>query len=222
MHDIVSILTKLQFEGDNDSTNLLNAMDTVKEKQEPKKEQDQPNTMEIYVKSYRDKLSSFSGYTRNYEYEPKEDDWKHLLSSILMEYTPLGNVLMYYDSSKDSFVYFSDRIIPYECIDTVARRYVLTYNCTILYIDSSNPDSASKQSIVLTNPQSDLPVTGMKDNVFVKLKTYRTPRKETTSNTLHKINRYTYGGKMANFLFLKKNNTTKPLSYLDFKNKMHK
>jgi hypothetical protein len=214
LYDMVYILTKLQFEC-NDDSNLLKPVDIVEKKEKP-------TQMEIYVALYKDKLSSYSGYTRNYEYEPQEADWKHLLTSILIEYTPLGNVLMYYDSSKDSFVYFSDRNIPYECIDTVARRYVLTYNCTILYIDSSNPDSACKKSIVLTHPNTNQSVTELKDNVYVKLKTYRAPRKENTINTIQKINRYTYGGKMANFLFLKKNNPIKKLSYLDYKNKINK
>jgi hypothetical protein len=71
---------------------------------------------------------------------------------------------------------------------------------------------------VYNSPLTDVSVV---DNVFVKLKTYRAPRKENTINTVHKINRYTYGGKMANFLFLKKNNPIKKLSYLDYKNKIH-
>lgn len=185
-----------------------------------------PTQLSVYVNSYKDKLAVFSRYTRNYTDDPKESDWKHLLNSILMEYTPLGNVLMYYDSSKDSFVYFCDRIIPYECIDTVARRYVLTYNCTKIYVDSTNPDSVLRHSVVVTNPQTDQQekTAGAKnvlesDKVFAKLKTYRAPKKETISYTDHKINRYTYGGKIANFLFLKKNNPTKSLSYGEFKNK---
>ena len=177
--------------------------------------------MDVYVRSYKDKLAMFSGYTRKYNDEPKEADWVHLLNAQLLEYTPLGNVLMYYDSSKDTFVYFSDRILPYECINTVARRYVVTYNCTKLYLDDVNPESSSCQTSVVTNLRDSPSGTmdSVNDKVFAKLKTYRTPKKETIIHTSQKINRFTYGGKLMNFLFLKKTVPTKTFKYSGFKYK---
>jgi hypothetical protein len=53
----------------------------------------------------------------------------------VMEYTPQGNVLLTYDSSKCSFRYYSDNTIPYRYLETVARKFVKQYNCRPIYVD---------------------------------------------------------------------------------------
>jgi DNA repair exonuclease SbcCD ATPase subunit len=53
----------------------------------------------------------------------------------IMEYTPLGNVLMIYDTSRSTFKYFSDNSIPYRYLETVARKYVKCYNCRPIFVD---------------------------------------------------------------------------------------
>ena len=47
----------------------------------------------------------------------------------------MGNVIMYYNKERNSFEYYTDNIIPYRILDTVARKYVLTYGCCELYVD---------------------------------------------------------------------------------------
>jgi hypothetical protein len=64
-----------------------------------------------------------------------EKDFNKLKNNFVFEKTPMGNVIMYYNKDRNSFEYYTDNIIPYRVLDTVARKYVLTYDCCELYID---------------------------------------------------------------------------------------
>ena len=59
----------------------------------------------------------------------------NLKNCIVMEKTPIGNVVMFYNNSKDSFEYYSDSTIPYRYLEVVGRKYVLTYNCKQIFVD---------------------------------------------------------------------------------------
>ena len=52
-----------------------------------------------------------------------------------MEFTPLGNVYMRYNNTKQSFEYFSNNTIPYRFLESVARKYVITFWCKPLFVD---------------------------------------------------------------------------------------
>ena len=58
-----------------------------------------------------------------------------LKNCYVMEYTPLGNVLMIYDITRSTFKYFSDNTIPYRYLEPVARKYVKIYNCRPIFVD---------------------------------------------------------------------------------------
>jgi hypothetical protein len=58
-----------------------------------------------------------------------------LKNNFVFEKTPLGNVIMYWNNSRESFEYYSDNTIPYRFLETVARKYVKTFNCRQIYID---------------------------------------------------------------------------------------
>lgn len=58
-----------------------------------------------------------------------------LKNNIIIEKTPLGNVLMFWDNSRKSFTYYSDNTIPYRFLETVGRKYVITYKCKSIYVD---------------------------------------------------------------------------------------
>ena len=51
---------------------------------------------------------------------------------FVMEMTPVGNVIMQYDGKKESFVYYSDNIVPFRFLETVSRKYMTTFNKTFL------------------------------------------------------------------------------------------
>jgi len=58
-----------------------------------------------------------------------------LKNCYVMEKTPLGNVLMIYNIQKNSFSYYSDNSIPYRYLETVARKYIKTFNCRPIFVD---------------------------------------------------------------------------------------
>lgn len=64
--------------------------------------------------------------------------YQRLMHCILAEYTPLGNVYMYYNADNSSFEYYSDKTVPFPVLETVARRYVIIYRCKELYVDIAN------------------------------------------------------------------------------------
>ena len=68
--------------------------------------------------------------------ELTEDFVNTLSLKTITETTPRGDVLMYYSSKLNSFVYHSKtKEIPYKYLETVARKYVIEYKCNKLYID---------------------------------------------------------------------------------------
>jgi hypothetical protein len=64
-----------------------------------------------------------------------DEQLKKFKNCFVIESTPLGSVLMFYNHNKLAFEYYSDLTIPYRFLETVARKYVLTYKYRPLYID---------------------------------------------------------------------------------------
>ena len=117
-----------------------------------------------------------------------------------MENTPLGNVVMFYDNSRETFTFYSDSTIPYRYLETIGRKYVVMNNCKRLYVDMEEEIKDAKESIdrkieaaiaakeaaaeaavaaakESTTTDSEITTsvtTRSKANVFAKLKTYNT------------------------------------------------
>ena len=69
---------------------------------------------------------------RNFVIKERLDGLKN---NFILEKTPLGNVIMYYNNSRESFEYYSDNTIPYRFLETIGRKYVKTFNCKQIYFD---------------------------------------------------------------------------------------
>ena len=63
-----------------------------------------------------------------------EEEWKR---RILIESTPRGNVIMYYDIFKHAFAYAADTYIPYSVLNACAMKYVVTFRCIDFFVDST-------------------------------------------------------------------------------------
>lgn len=63
-----------------------------------------------------------------------EPEWKR---RILMESTPRGNIIMYYDIYKQAFAYVSDQHMNYPILNACAMKYVQMYNCIDFFIDGN-------------------------------------------------------------------------------------
>ena len=90
-----------------------------------------------------------------------EQKWK---LKILFENTPQGNVIMWYDSYKQGFSYYSDtKTIPYNILNAVAMKYVTIYQCRDFFMDDE------------ITPEN-------KESPFIKIHVMETPKKKNPKN----------------------------------------
>jgi len=153
------------------------------------------NTVEIKEEEPPKPISYEEKYKEEYkiaeEFELNKERLEQLKNTILIENTPLGNVVMYYDDSRETFIYYSDSTIPYRYLEVVARKYVVTNRCKKLYVDmekelkeaqeklekKQKEEQEIKQQIEENrekNEKDGLTTTSAptKKNVFAKLKNY--------------------------------------------------
>ncbi len=76
----------------------------------------------LYEDKYKDQIAQLK------EVDLTEEKLVNLKNSVLFEKTPLGNVIMYYDHSRETFTFYSDSSIPYRYLETISRRYVVLNN----------------------------------------------------------------------------------------------
>ena len=110
-----------------------------------------------------------------------------LQNNFIIEPTPLGNVLMFYNNKKDTFQYYSDNEIPYRFLEVVGRKYALTFNCRFLYVDMEQElknyekkieekekemEKQRQKEEELKAQTNSLNSVSEKKNVFAKFKTY--------------------------------------------------
>ena len=81
----------------------------------------------------------------------KENKDRNLKNSFLLEKSPLGNVAMYYNQDRECFEYYSDNTIPYRYLETIGRKYVLTYDCLELFIDMEEELRVQKEKMEMEN-----------------------------------------------------------------------
>jgi hypothetical protein len=158
------------------------------EKTEEEDEDEKEEKPEIkYEDKYLEKFRSME------KVDLTEEQLKNLKNSIVMENTPHGNVIMYYNHDRETFTYFSDTSIPYRYLEVVGRKYVIMNNCKSLFVDM---DEELKRAIAcVENKLTDVvedntldasaPITNDKDkdkdkdkkSVFTKFKNYNTVSK---------------------------------------------
>ena len=112
-----------------------------------------------------------------------------LENCYVMEFTPLGNVLMKYDKNKESFRFYSDSTIPYRYLEVVGRKFVKQFNCRPIFVDmeeelklaeekwekerkekeeKEEEDKRKKEEAI----KNKTPIEEKKKNVFTKFKSY--------------------------------------------------
>lgn len=161
--------------------------------------------------------------------ELEEDYVKGLKKNIIIEKTPKGNVLMYYDFEKESFIYYCDtKDISYLHLETIARKYAIQYNCKKIVVDIKKElEEAKKEKPkeeIVSNKIND------KEKLFASFKNYN--RKGTGgAKTINKkfiirqnANRYSYRGKLNEYNYLQseyykkeKKDNTEILDFASFK-----
>jgi len=113
-----------------------------------------------------------------------------LHNCFVMEKTPIGNVLMIYDKSKETFKYYSDCTIPYRYLEVVGRKYVKLFSCRPIFVDMEEElrlfeekwekeqelkklkEEEEKKEDLLTAQSNSSNTDSKKKNVFAKFKSY--------------------------------------------------
>ena len=112
-----------------------------------------------------------------------------LENCYVMEFTPLGNVLMKYDKDKESFRFYSDSTIPYRYLEVVGRKYIKLFNCRPIFVDMEEELKLAEEKWEKERKEKDekdeeekrkkeeaiknqTPVVENKKNVFAKFKSY--------------------------------------------------
>ena len=174
---------------------VIEFLSTVKEGEEEEEEEDEDesdkdsdNNANKEWKKFFSEEESIEKAT-NYVINERLDK---LINNIIVETTPLGNVIMMYNNKKEVFEYYCDNTVPYRFLETVARKYVLTYFCRPLYIVMEEELKESEKKLVeqqnnakrkaeeeLANKSTIVP----KKSVFAKFKSYN---KEALSGQVNK------------------------------------
>ena len=95
----------------------------------------------LYEDKYKDKIAQLK------EVDLTEERLVNLKNSVLFEKTPLGNVIMYYDHSRETFTFYSDSSIPYRYLETISRRYVVLNNCKKIYVNMEEEIKCAEKKI---------------------------------------------------------------------------
>lgn len=184
------------------------------------------DTSGVEVESYENKY--YDKYDEMESEDLDEDYVKTLKNNVLYEMTPKGRIIMYYDFEKESFIYYCDtKDVPYLYLETVARKYALTYHCKKIVVDIKRELDAAKETNIANDNKSKaqaLVDAKKTDNLFASFKSYN--RKGTGgSKTMNKkfilrqnANRYSYSGKVNTYSFLKRNEykIEKPMDKMDY------
>ena len=112
-----------------------------------------------------------------------------LENCYVMEFTPLGNVLMKYNKNKESFIFYSDNTIPYRYLEVVGRKFVKQFNCRPIFVDmeeelklaeekweKERKEKEEKEEEEKRKKEESIknktPLEEKKKNVFTKFKSY--------------------------------------------------
>jgi len=107
-----------------------------------------------------------------------EKEWR---TRILFESTPRGNIIMFYDTYKQSFSYYCDsNSIPYYILNSVAMKYVLVFYCRDFFVDNKITEVVTDSPLISIHhveetKKEDIGKKLMytnKDSPFIKTKKY--------------------------------------------------
>jgi hypothetical protein len=163
-------------------------------------------------------LEMFNEYDSLDDIELTEEYVKDLTLNTITDTTPRGDVLMFYSKLLDSFVYYSKtKEIPYKYLETVARKYVIKYNCKRLYVDirkeyekglKKYKEAKEKEENEKMNgeeDEKDKVKNNKKKQLFVALKTYNrkadvnVKQKDKIYILKEQANRYSYRGRIEEY-----------------------
>ena len=158
------------------------------------------------------------------------------INNYIIEYSPVGNVIMRFNNDKKSFEYYSNNSIPYRYLEPIGRKYVLTYKCKDIFIDMDEEvEKVNKVNEMKKNEQKNNVMNKNKNNKpITKLqpltnKNVEIPPNRSSQSIINPINniemaikdsnRYTWEGRIADFKIIKsdKKSNGNNISFKEFK-----
>jgi hypothetical protein len=154
---------------------------------------------------YEDKYKN--GYIKLESRKLTSIEKEKLKNNFIMETTPLGNVIMYYNIDKNGFVYYSDSTIPYRFLETVARKYITTFQCKdrSIYVDETDndiDDEIDKKNPTVITPE-------IKSDTILDKKTTTNTTKNTNKKVFVKFKNYNHPNSIPSTSMIAKNNPNK-------------
>ena len=124
-----------------------------------------PTDKEEYDKKYTEELKELDQRFLS------EEDLEGLKDKILEEETPLGLIKMFYNHEYKGFMWYCDRNhVPYRILETVARKYIIDFDCYHLYVDLY--EELEKSSRLTKRAEEKLSTTST-NSLFVEAKDCR-------------------------------------------------
>jgi len=146
--------------------------------------------------------------------------WKR---RVLIEYTPRGNIIMFYDAYKGGFSYYSDNtVVPIRILNIVAMKYVMRYFCMDFFVDEMTLKNNTSPFIRILNEEDKEEIEktkkifsnlskktkiDYKDMPFLKFKnTESVIKNDSVSNVVKekRINKFVHLGKIYNYSIIQK------------------
>ncbi len=121
-----------------------------------------------------------------------EETIKALSNITLMEETPLGIVKMYYSHDNESFIYWSERQVPYKVLESVSRKYVIDNDCKSIHYDMEEEIAMKKKELLEATQEEEEEEPA--NSVFVTFKKTKVAG-EKKPILCDNANRYSYRGK---------------------------
>jgi len=140
--------------------------------------------------------------------EPK---WKR---RILYEFTPRGNIIMFYDAYKEGFAYYSDTQMTYEILNSAAIKYSILFRCRDFFIDEQLYPNGFVSPLIKLKEDQDKKQASKKtalEGPFIRSKKSAPNAAVEPPAKIYSKNKFVHLGKICNFSFLKKESViTKP------------
>lgn len=118
-----------------------------------------------------------------------EKQWK---TRIMIDTTPRGNLIMFYDVYKQGFAYYSDQnSLPYSVLNGAAMKYVITFGCRDFYMDENFLPKDYVSPLVKIFLEDDKPDKNDSDDIEANKKT-KPEKIDTKTGPFAKLKNYRF------------------------------
>ena len=144
--------------------------------------------------------------------EMSEDELNNLHNKFVKEHVKdTVDIIMTFDKDTDTFWYYTNHLkeVSYAILETVARKFVIDYDCKIIFLQSvvSTSSTSTSTSTSNTSIERPPPIQAQPEvkSVFAKFKQYNTGGKGAAPNftsnvkVFEQMNHFRYKGKLYEY-----------------------